>query len=365
MLYYRPACIVTGGVISLNDYMKLKIALGVAAVLLLSAVVWAVIPHRGGSTEEQVAARGTTIPVLSDKLATSTTYVPPVPTLATSTSVSGGLSMIFVGDIMLDRNVYNAVKRNGGNYEHPFLLIGPELAKYDLSIANLEGPITDTSFNMKRAQAMSFTFDPKFVAPLAKHFDVVSLANNHTHNFLEKGLQSTKKYLNDDGVQYFGDPLNRTGLVGRIVEKNGFKIALVGYHAFGAPESVGIPVVEKAIRELKTQADVVIVMPHWGAEYKPKPISSQVVAAHRFIDAGADMIIGGHPHVVESTEVYKGYMIYYSLGNFIFDQYFSKETMEGIMVDVTLVREDDGSVSYKSKAIPYKINKESQPYIAQ
>lgn len=272
------------------------------------------------------------------------------------------VSMIIVGDIMLDRNVYNAARR-AGNFEHPFLLMGPELAKYDLAVANLEGPITETPFNMKRAQSMSFTFDPKFIAPLAKHFDVVSLANNHTHNFNEKGLLSTKKYLQQEGVEYFGDPLNRAGFVGRIVEKNGFKIALVGYHAFGAPERISIPVVQDAIRDLKKQADYVIVMPHWGAEYKPKPNSSQIAAGHAFIDAGADAVIGGHPHVIETNEMYKGHPIYYSLGNFIFDQYFSKETMEGIMVGLKLSRDAEGIITPEFKTIPYTINKESQPYL--
>ena len=273
------------------------------------------------------------------------------------------LSMIVVGDIMLDRNVFNATKRNGGNFEHPFLLMAPELARYDLRVANLEGPITTTPFNMKRAQTMSFTFDPKFVEPLAKHFDIVSLANNHTHNFAEKGLVSTKKYLSDAGVEFFGDPLNRAGYTGRVFERNGFKIALIGYPAFGTPEKVGIPVVEKAIRELKKQSDYVIVMPHWGPEYQSRGSASQVVAGHRFIDAGANAVIGGHPHVVQNVEEYKGRKIFYSLGNFIFDQYFSKETMEGMMVAIEFTRAADEKISTEFKTIPYKINTESQPFI--
>lgn len=273
-----------------------------------------------------------------------------------------GLNIIVVGDIMLDRNVFNATKR-AGNFEHPFLKIAPELAKYDLRVANLEGPITTTAFNMKRAQAMSFTFDPRFVSEIEKHFDVVSLANNHTHNFQEKGLVSTKKYLNDAGVQYFGDPLNRPGYTGRIIEKNGFKIGLVGYHAFGTPEKIGIATVEKEIKKMKPVADYIIVVPHWGPEYKPMAHPSQVAAGHRFIDAGADVVVGGHPHVVQNVETYKGKKIFYSLGNFIFDQYFSKETMEGIMVAIELIRNEDGKADAYFKTIPYKINNQSQPFL--
>lgn len=284
-------------------------------------------------------------------------------TEAESVSPQTQISMIFAGDIMLDRNVYNAIVRNGGNYEFPFLKIAPELAKYDLRAANLEGPITATAFNMKRAQAMSFTFNPKTAPALAKYFDVVSLANNHTFNFQQKGLDWTKKALLDAGVEYFGDPLNRSGYVGRVIEKDGFKIGLVGYHAFAQPEKVSLPVIEKAIKDLKTKSDVVIVMPHWGVEYKSTPSAAQIAAGHRFIDAGADIVIGGHPHVVETVETYKGHPIYYSLGNFIFDQYFSKETMQGIMVEVRLVRDADNVITYQTKKIPFQINKDSQPFL--
>lgn len=283
--------------------------------------------------------------------------------------LSQDLSIVFVGDIMLDRNVYNATMRaveRGGDFNHPFELIAPELTKYDVRVANLEGPITVTPFNMKRAQAMSFTFDPRFVVPLGEHFDVVSLANNHTHNQGEKGLITTKKYLSDAGIDYFGDPLNRAGYTGRVFAQNGFRVGLIGYHAFGGPESKTIPVIEAEIKKMRADggADYIVVMPHWGPEYKPRAAGSQVVAGHRFIDAGADAVIGGHPHVVQNVEEYKGRKIFYSLGNFIFDQYFSVETMEGIMVALTLTRDGgNGTVSAEFEKIPYKINKESQPYV--
>lgn len=286
----------------------------------------------------------------------------PASTPKTENAQKPDLSIVIAGDIMLDRNVYNATQR-AKNFEHPFLKIAPELEKFDLRVANLEGPITTTAFNMKRAQAMSFTFDPRFTAELAKHFDVVSLANNHTHNFQEKGLVSTKKYLSEVGVQYFGDPLNRAGYTGRVISKNGFNIGLIGYHAFGAPESKAIPIIEKEIKKMKSQADYIIVVPHWGAEYKPRAHSSQIAAGHRFIDAGADVVVGGHPHVVQNVEEYKGHKIFYSLGNFIFDQYFSKETMQGMMVSIGLSRGAGGVVSAEFGQIPYQINKESQPFL--
>jgi poly-gamma-glutamate synthesis protein (capsule biosynthesis protein) len=301
--------------------------------------------------------------VIAVFLATTQLFSMAAPAKSGDVAAAGpSIKIVIAGDIMLDRNVFKATER-AKNFEHPFLKIAPELAKYDVRVANLEGPITTTAFNMKRAQSMSFTFDPRFAPELAKHFNVVSLANNHTHNFQEKGLVSTKKYLSDVGVQYFGDPINRAGYTGRIIEKYGFKIGLVGYHAFGTPEKIGIATIEKEIKKMKSVADYIIVVPHWGAEYKPRAHASQIAAGHRFIDAGADAVVGGHPHVVQNVEDYKGHKIFYSLGNFIFDQYFSKETMEGFMVGITLVRNDAGAVSAEFKQIPYVINKESQPFI--
>ena len=216
---------------------------------------------------------------------------------------SNQISIIFAGDIMLDRSVYLATLADQKNYEHPFLLIAPELAKYDLRIANLEGPITNTTFDLARSKKMSFTFNTKFSPAIAKNFDIVSLANNHTYNFGEAGLLSTKNYLHTAGTEYFADPLNRAGYTTRIIEKNNFKIAVVGYHAFAGPEKKNIPVIIAAIKDAKMHADAVIVMPHWGVEYAAKPSSAQIAAGHAFIDAGADAVIGGHPHVIEPIEI--------------------------------------------------------------
>ena len=272
------------------------------------------------------------------------------------------LSIVFAGDIMLDRNVYRAILRDNKNFAHPFLRIDELLSNFDLRVANLEGPFTAAAFNMKRAEAMSFTFDSGFAPELAKRFDVVSLANNHTYNFNEKGLASTKDILKKNGTQYFGDPLNRVGLIGTIIEKNGFKIGVVGYHAFAGPEAQNIPNVVAAIKALRPKVDFLVVMPHWGVEYKPKPSLSQIAAGHAFILAGADAVIGGHPHVVETVEQYKGHPIYYSMGNFIFDQYFSPETQRGILVHVALNRVD-GRVVPMYETIPYQISGESQPFL--
>jgi poly-gamma-glutamate synthesis protein (capsule biosynthesis protein) len=97
---------------------------------------------------------------------------------------------------------------------------------------------------------------------------------------------------------------------------------------------------ERAIEEIKNiraQVDIVVFCPHWGTEFKIGDPGQKIRAeAYKLIDAGADLIVGGHPHVVQDSETYKGKKIYYSLGNFIFDQYFQKETMEGLGIEVTI-----------------------------
>lgn len=344
--------------------LPIKTAIVCSVVILAASVTGVVFSQR----EQPIEYAQAVIPtiVAEEQMIASATSIT-VPTFVMPEESPRQLRILFVGDIMLDRNVYNATMRvgaGGGDFAHPFELMAPTLATYDLTVANLEGPITTTAFNMKRAQAMSFTFDPRFVPALAENFDVVSLANNHALNQGEKGLFVTKKYLSDAGVEYFGDPRNSVGHAGRVFERNGFKIGLVGYHAFGGPESKTIPVVEREIKKMRADgADYIVVMPHWGPEYKPRAAASQVVAGHRFIDAGADAVVGGHPHVVQNVEEYKGRKIYYSLGNFIFDQYFSVETMEGIMVALELTRDYGAGVRAEFTTIPYKINRDSQPYI--
>lgn len=276
------------------------------------------------------------------------------------------LSVLFVGDIMLDRNVFVAEQR-AKDWAHPFLLAAPVLDAVDLRVANLEGPITTTPFSMKRAhEEIRFTFNPKFIPELAKHFDVVSLANNHTLNFGVEGLASTKKYLQENNVAWFGDPQNRENSIATTTVRGGFKIALMGYLGLYDKNEIGFKKVLATIQQLRPGADYVVVVPHWGVEYISTPTDLQVRQAHAFVDAGADAVIGGHPHVVESNEIYKGKKIYYSLGNFIFDQYFSSETMHGLGVRVDLTRAGENNlVQEKFTELPVEINAQSQPVFAQ
>lgn len=246
---------------------------------------------------------------------------------------SSNVNLIFTGDIMLDRNVRILINKNG--FDKFFSGVKDIISPADIAIGNLEGPFTDNSsltedFNNKTLQ---FTFDPKGANSLADlGFDILGLANNHTLNFGQVGFASTKRYISNAGMIYYGDPLNKSE-ISTIVTRNGIKIGFIGFHEFNY---VNFDNVFSEIMKLRPDVDVLIVTPHWGVEYQKEPTQNMSDLAHKFIDSGADMVIGTHPHIIGDTEAYKDKKIYYSLGNFAFDQYFSKETMEGLTVKVKI-----------------------------
>lgn len=256
------------------------------------------------------------------------------------------IQILFVGDLMFDRGIRYFADKNKDNY-FIFSKIKNILQKQDLVIANLEGPITNNeSISSGTAPGSKnnyfFTFDPEVTNVFFNHkIKMVSLANNHILNFGEKGLKSTKKYLELAGIEYFGAPDSNKS---KITEINGFKIGFVGYNEFYGDIKTEQKEAIEEIKKIKNLADIVVVFCHWGAEYQPKPHESQIEIGRQFIDNGADLIIGSHPHVIQPMEEYKNpeekiKRIYYSLGNFIFDQYFNEEVRRGLGVEVKINKE--------------------------
>ncbi|MFH1947537.1 MAG: CapA family protein [Candidatus Magasanikbacteria bacterium] len=270
------------------------------------------------------------------------------------------LSLLFTGDIMLDRSVWLKTKE-AGDYNHPFQNLD-YFFDYDLRIGNLEGTITNfkSISNGTGGSRFFFTFSPEFLEPLTKYFNAFDLANNHTLNFGYAGLKQTKDYLDEYGISYFGDPENVKENLSVIVEKNNISVGMVGYHDLVAG---GFENTLLEVEKLRPLVDYLVIMPHWGTEYMTDKVNnSQKTQAHAFIDAGADVIIGTHPHVVQPIEEYNGKMIYYSLGNFIFDQYFSTETQQGLNIAIFLEKGDNIEVKYN--ILPIVINNNSQPALA-
>lgn len=255
-------------------------------------------------------------------------------------------SVLFLGDLMFDRYIRQTSEKKGDDYV--LADVKELLSSSDLAVGNLEGPITENESVSVNTEVGSranyiFTFEPKFAKMLSSaNIRLVNLGNNHILNFGKDGAESTKKYLLQNGVKYFGDPLEENG--NAVIETiRGVKIAFVSYNRFLAGGK------QKAFEDIAKADDIeanfVVLYAHWGSEYSDEPDSLTKKLAHEFVDAGVDLIIGSHPHVIQSKEEYKNKMIYYSLGNFVFDQYFDDRTRKGMAVLAEV--SPDGGVQFK------------------
>lgn len=265
-----------------------------------------------------------------------------VATATTSVDIAIG------GDAMFDRNIRAIAEKIG--YDTLLQPIVPIFKDADISAINLEGPITNKPSktllsNGKTSKDLTFTFSPKVAPYLADAgIDFVSLANNHTDNFGKTGLDETRQYLKKSGIGYFGDPWNSP--VVATTEKNGIKVAFVGYSGF----QLGMDKTTAKIRELHDDGYFVVVMPHWGEEYATTSTALQRSKAKSFIEAGAGAIVGSHPHVIQENVWIDGVPVFYSVGNLVFDQYFSADVKKGEIV-VLHVAKGTGAVITESATI--------------
>lgn len=278
---------------------------------------------------------------------------PPDLTPPSPSQGEGVKTVFFGGDIMLGRSVAEAIAKSGNDY--PFVNIKETVAAADYAMANLEGPIT--TVNNAPANRMRFHFAPSLAAVLsATGFDAFSLANNHGLDQGAKGFDETKKNLTANHIAYFGDASDDDGAILH------FTVGGKNFAAIGAQDvyrQIDPAALGKKIASEKASGNFVIVYPHWGVEYNHAASTRQTKLAYAFIDAGADIVVGSHPHVVEGMEMYKGKPIFYSLGNLVFDQYFSADTQEGLGLRLNIGA--DGSTSVD--LLPYEIP-QSQPALA-
>jgi poly-gamma-glutamate capsule biosynthesis protein CapA/YwtB (metallophosphatase superfamily)/uncharacterized membrane protein (UPF0127 family) len=247
------------------------------------------------------------------------------------------IKLLFVGDIMMTRSVEEKIKDLNKKFIFPFLNILNYLKTFDYVIANLEGPISDKG--TKIGNKYSFRMKPEVAEALSNtNIKIVNLANNHIFDYGKIAFEDTLKNLEKNNINYFGNSYEPL-----IIEKEGVKIGFLGFsdflkHLEVRENKIGIAVVNNNLSELikktKEKVDILIVSFHWGEEYQELANERQRKLAKIAIDSGADLVIGHHPHVIQNIEKYKDKFIFYSLGNFIFDQNFSKETMIGGGVEV-------------------------------
>lgn len=286
------------------------------------------------------------------------------------THASSTASMLFVGDIMMSRTVASEVKADGkGDYGFLFNF-APLLKTVDIAFGNLEGPLSDKGYDLQNLY--SFRMEPASLTALVDAgFDALSIANNHIGDWGRAAFEDTLLRLRTANIAVAG--AGETQAIAEeptIVEKNGIKIGFLGFSDVG-PEWLAGPAeqpvvlmasnpdIKTIIQNARAKVDHLVVSFHFGEEYKTDPTARQTDFAHRAINAGADIVIGTHPHVVEPVERYNGGVIAYSLGNFIFDQSFSTSTMQGLALEIHVSKEEITSV--KQHAV--KINDKFQPTI--
>lgn len=250
------------------------------------------------------------------------------------------VSIAAVGDIMFGNHTIEYLEKNGNSY--PFDSTCSVLRSAGLTLGNLEGPFSESG--VKFDKKFNFKIPPKYADGLiTAGFDVVTLANNHILDYGITGLKSTFAALDSIGLAYCGAGLNLTAAnQPAVIEKNGCRIALFGYSMtypdefWAADSSAGTcfpydNLMESNIHNADTTADFVIVNIHWGAESSNYPKQYQKKIARKAIDAGADLVLGHHPHVLQGLEIYKNRLIAYSLGNFTFSSYSRKATESMIL----------------------------------
>ncbi|MCK4781732.1 CapA family protein [Candidatus Parcubacteria bacterium] len=263
-------------------------------------------------------------------------------------------TILFVGDIMLDRGVEYLMTKN--DFLYPFEKISPFLIEADFLVGNLEGPIVENPTSFPDGSLM-FAFSPKVIQGLvSSNFGLFSLANNHTTNMGKAGLEETKDFLKKADINFVGEPLgcDKDFL---FKKDNIIYLAFNKTFPFNCSDDEIAEVIKKT-RDSNSENFVVVIL-HWGEEYQPKSSIHQQKLAHQSIDAGADLIIGSHPHVVQEIEEYNRKLIFYSLGNFIFDQYFSEETQQGLAVGLEIYPE-----KFVYKIFPIKSHL-SQPFLME
>lgn len=242
------------------------------------------------------------------------------------------LSISLVGDILMDGSVKRQINENG--YDYPWEYVAKYFQEDDISIGNLETSITLGGAKWPDKQ-FNFRSDPENLEAMKKAgIDVVSLANNHSLDYGYEGLLDTLNYIDKSGIYRVGAGKDYKEAVEEVViEKNGYKVGILGFSRVvptvdwyatskrpglvGAYDSQLQGVLEK-VKEVGEEVDILILSIHWGTELQTRPNDHDVLAAKKLIDAGADIIMGHHPHILQGVEIYKGKPIFYSLGNFVF-----------------------------------------------
>ena len=288
-------------------------------------------------------------------------------------------TIAFTGDMMAGRCVYER-QRNLDDYTAAFAFMKDYLASADVTVGSLDGSLSDVGAPFACEPTFNLLGPPESIEGYAAAgFDVITVATNHAKDCGSYGfgcsdsIRDTLALLREAGIQPVGGGENLAEARQPIViERNGVRFAFLAYDDiatiyYGATETIPgtAPLTEEYLREdiavAKSMADIVTVLPHWGIEYTPHPSDRQVYLAQVALEAGAALVIGNHPHVVQGLEPGAGTFVAYALGNFVFDQDWSIETLQGAVLEATFAGSQLLSVTLR----PHRIVNMFQPSFAE
>lgn len=275
----------------------------------------------------------------------------------TTPSRPATLTVAAVGDMIFDRRVGSLVRTAGG--EAPLACVAALLESADITVGNLESPLSSAGTRIADKD-VTFRGQPAAIAGLElAGFDLLSLANNHALDYGPEALADTIELLDGAGIGHAGAGENRAAArKPAVVERDGASVAFLSFSHVLPPgfiatsDRAGIAqgranmsAVTRAIREAADEHDYVIVSFHWGVEYADDANGDQVRDAHAAVDAGADMVLSHHPHVIQGVERFDDALIAYSTGDFVFD-HFSRKTGEAFILNAELGPGGVGEVSF-------------------
>jgi poly-gamma-glutamate capsule biosynthesis protein CapA/YwtB (metallophosphatase superfamily) len=277
--------------------------------------------------------------------------------LCAAASAREMVDIVFVGDVMVAETPGELIEKG----EDPFSLTAKYLKPDRLRIANLECVIAESGAALDKP--FTFRAHPRTIPVIQKHFDAVSTANNHSGDFGKAAFAEQLELLERAKLPYFGGGRDLAAAhTPLIIERDGLRIALLGYAEFkprsfeasatrpgiawsGEDEHVLFDIAEARRRG----ADIVIPFMHWGWEDEGVPCERQRVFARQMLDAGADMVVGAHPHVTQGAEIHRGKPIIYSLGNFLFNGFDTEATTTGWLLEAKLTKK--GVASWRTRVV--------------
>ena len=309
--------------------------------------------------------------------ATTSTDLPTASPTGSAATPGQLIRLLFTGDIVPARCVY-ARHLAYNDFRHAFLALGPFLSGADITVGSLDASLSDAGSPMGCVRTYNLLAPPQSVEGLAfAGFDVLTIATNHVKDCgsggraCDEALLDTIANLRGAGIAPVGAGSNlQEARSPAVISVRGTRFAFLGYddiasyyHASeGQPGTAPLDAstLRADIARAQQAADVVVVLPHWGTEYATTPTERQRELAGTAIETGATLVIGNHPHWAQAVEQVDGAFVAYALGNFVFDQEWSRETQQGVVLEAVF----QGSKLAGVNLIPIRIQEMHQPTLA-